>query len=74
MTPKLTCMANRRPAIIGARREEGSELAEGFATWMTEATVPEGGGGGGEQGVSMSRKVQWIKRPGTIAPDDQFPE
>jgi len=39
-----------------------------------DAMVPEGGGGGGEQGVSISRKVQWIKRPGTIAPDDQFPE
>jgi hypothetical protein len=66
-------MTNRRPAITGAHREDGSELAEGFATWMTEATVPEGGDGGGEQGVSSSRKVQWIKRPGDISPDDQFP-
>ena len=72
MTPKLTCMTNRRPAIIGARREEGSELAESFAIWMTEATVPEGGGGGGDQGVSGRRKVQRVERPGAIA-HDHFP-
>jgi len=66
-------MTDGRPAIAGTRREDGSELAEGVATWMTEATVPEGDGGGGEQGVSSSWKMQWIERPGAIAPDDQFP-
>ena len=65
-------MTNGRPAIAGTRREDGRELAEGVATWMTEATVPEGGDGGGEQGVSSSWKMQWIERPGAIAPDDQF--
>ena len=74
MTPKLTRMTNGRPAIAGTRREDGRELAEGVATWMTEVTVPEGGGGGGDQGVSSSRKVQQVERPGAIAPDDHFPE
>ena len=73
MTPKLTRMTNGRPAITGTRREDGRELAEGVATWMTEATVPEGGGGGGDQGVSSSRKVQRVERPRAIAPDDHFP-
>ena len=73
MTPKLTRKADGRTAITGTHREDGSELAEGVTTWMTEATVPEGGGGGGEQGVSSNRKVQWVERPRAIAPDDHFP-
>ena len=73
MTPKLTRMTDGGPTITGTRREDGGKLAEGFATWMTEATVPEGDGGGGEQGVSSSWKVQWVERPGAIAPDDHFP-
>ena len=35
--------------------------------------MPEGGGGGGEQGVSSNRKVQRVERPRAIAPDDHFP-
>ena len=73
MMPKLTRMTKRGPAITGARRKERGELAESFATWVTEATMPEGSGGGGEQGVSSSWKMQWIERPGAIALDDQFP-
>ena len=73
MTPKLTRMTKGGPAITGECREEGGELAESFATWVTEATMPEGSGGGGEQGVSSSWKMQWIERPGAIALDDQFP-
>jgi len=60
MVLELTCMTDGGPTIIGARREDGSELAEGFATRTTEATVPKGGGGGGDQGVSNSWKVQRI--------------
>jgi len=41
MTPKLTRMTKRGPAITGARRKERGELAESFATWVTEATMPE---------------------------------
>ena len=72
MAPKLTRMTNGGPAITGTRREDGSELAEGVATWMTEATVPEGGSGGGDQGVSGRRKVQRVERSGAIA-HDHFP-
>ena len=60
MEPKLTRMIDRGLAITGARREDGGELAESFATWMTKATVPEGGGGSGDQRVSSSWKVHPI--------------
>lgn len=33
----------------------------------------EGGGGGGDQGMSIDWKVQGVKWPGDIAPNDQFP-
>jgi len=72
MAPKLTRMTKGRPAIAGTRRKDGSELTEGVATWMTEATVPEGGSGGGDQGVSGRRKVQRVERSGAIA-HDHFP-
>ena len=72
MTSKLTRMTQGGDAITGARRKSGGELGESFTTGMSKATVPQRGGGRGDQGVS-SRKVQWVEGPGAIAPDDQPP-
>ena len=72
MAAKLTRMAEGGATIVGERRKEGGELGESFMTVMFKATVPQRGGGRGDQGVS-SRKVQWVEGPGAIAPDDQPP-
>ena len=40
---------------------------------MTETTMPQvGSSGGGNQGVG-GWKLEWIQRPGAIAPDDHVP-
>ena len=72
MMSKLTRMTQGGGAITGARWKSGGELGESFTTGMSKATVPQRGGGRGDQGVS-SRKVQWVEGLGAIAPDDQPP-
>ena len=72
MASKLTCVTQGGGAITGTRRKSGGELGESFTTRVSEATMPQRWGGGGDQGVS-SRKVQRVEGARTIAPDDQLP-
>jgi len=69
MTPKLTRMTQRGAVVCGARRKDGRQLDESFTSGMAKATVPQGGGGCSDQGVSW-RKVQRVQGSGAIAPDD----
>jgi len=62
VTSKLPRITQGGDAITGAHRKNGGELGEGFKTRMSKATIPERGGGGGDQGVS-SRKVQRVEGP-----------
>jgi len=45
------------------------ELDESFTSGMAKATVPQGGGGCSDQGVSW-RKMQRVQGSRAIAPDD----
>jgi len=63
-------MTQRGAVVCGARRKDGRQLDESFTSGMAKATVPQGGGGCSDRGVSW-RKVQKVQWPGVIAPDDQ---
>lgn len=73
MSPKLTRMTEGGATICGTCQKNGGELAKGFTLRMTKAMMPKGGGGSGDKGVSIDRKVQRVEQPGAIAPDDQCP-
>ena len=72
MTPKLTCMTEGGVAGAWTRGYDGGELGERFMSGVSKTTVPQGGSGDGDQGVS-SREVQRVQGPRAIAPDDQIP-
>ena len=69
MTPKLARMTQGGAVVCRTCREDGGQLDESFMSGMAKATMPQGGGGCSDQGVSW-RKIQRVQGPGAIAPDD----